>query len=296
MSIVKRLLSYLYRLGYLLHHRIGLRPQADSTAFKPHIIIVGSYLAGGAGKTPFCIWLAKKILSKKSSTSIAILCHSKAIDEANLIRRALRGFSSVQIFTTRNRFKTAKQIQDQFKYILCDDGFEDSRFVGATIFCLNWGSPPSRTTHLIPCGKTRSLAQDHPNIGLNLQCAGQSPHIQFSIDSVINLRGEALIPNLVNTDKAAVAASAIGDPHRFFADLHSTGIKIASATALKDHSFKIVQVVKKALAHNQPIIITEKDWIKLPKALQQSPLVYTAVQEVKVMPNVEEEILNALSL
>ena len=46
---------------YKLHHWLFLRPGKPLTHAK--LIVVGSFLAGGAGKTPFVIWLANHIVS-----------------------------------------------------------------------------------------------------------------------------------------------------------------------------------------------------------------------------------------
>ena len=114
-------ISALYRIGYKLHHKLFLRPQPP---LRVPVFIVGSYLAGGAGKTPFTIWLAKQFLEQRKN--VAVLCHSDAWDELVLLQQELKPLGAT-VIATKNRYATAMEIQDRFDIILCDDGFEDSR-------------------------------------------------------------------------------------------------------------------------------------------------------------------------
>ena len=54
------LLALLYRFFYKMNRFLFLRPQKPLDQSK--MIIVGSYLIGGAGKTPFALYLAKRFL------------------------------------------------------------------------------------------------------------------------------------------------------------------------------------------------------------------------------------------
>ena len=114
--------SAFYRIAYKFHHKFFLRPQPQ---LRIPVVIVGSYLAGGAGKTPFTIWLAN--FFQEQSKKVAILCHNAAWDEINLLKAQL---PSTKVIATKNRYITAKEIQNTFDIIICDDGFEDTRFPG----------------------------------------------------------------------------------------------------------------------------------------------------------------------
>lgn len=210
------LLAGLYRMGYKLHHRFFLKPGKPLSHAK--LIVVGSFLAGGAGKTPFCIWLAEKLhrdapgnvmgtltrmtassarietalengqqgdsgfrrngsesctkcngdqVTSNSDVRIAILCHRKAKDEAALLQWRL---PFAKVLTTGNRHETALAIDQQFDYIICDDGFEDSRLVGAYTIRLDWTPAPTRWRDLLPAGRFRSLLQDHPHADAIFAC------------------------------------------------------------------------------------------------------------------------------
>jgi tetraacyldisaccharide 4'-kinase len=202
--------SAFYRIAYKLHHKLFLRPQP---ALRTRVIIVGSYLVGGAGKTPFTIWLAKRILEQDKK--VAVLCHSKAWDEFTLLQQELQPLG-VTVIATKNRYFTAKSISDKFDTILCDDGFEDTRFTGAHYICLDWQEPPRSIADLVPAGKCRSLEQDHRDSHIiHIDCYGKNgttPDIRFSIESLTNYTSEdslaAVHPSALSKTSAPSASTS----------------------------------------------------------------------------------------
>lgn len=157
MSAPKAVLIFLaacYRAAYLLHHKIFLRPDPTLPKKLGHtkLIVVGSYRTGGAGKTPFCIWLAKHLAAQSTGASpkIAILCHNYAYDEILMLKEIFEekkgesGTSSapknIEIIGTGNRHKTVLELlarETPPDAIICDDGLEDSRLTGAVHIILN---------------------------------------------------------------------------------------------------------------------------------------------------------------
>jgi len=273
-------LAGLYRIAYKLHHHIFLRPGKPLAHGK--LIVVGSFLAGGAGKTPFCIWLAEElragryaglprlqrdsphsgtshtkeqvpkcvaagsepgmtnmqieatpqhVMAAKAAISqqkdsgsvpgmtkeeprvaatsetrvaqgeprVAILCHEKAKDEAALLQWRL---PFAKVFTTDNRYRTAHELDQQFDYIICDDGFEDTRLIGAYTIRLDWGKAPTRIRDLLPAGKCRSLLQDHP-----------APDEVYYCNETRGTSRDATTPDARGTNSAARGTMpASGDP------------------------------------------------------------------------------------
>ena len=101
-------LAGIYRIAYKLHHLVCLKPGKPLTHAR--LIVVGSHLVGGAGKTPFSAWLAANLHEGKLGEpcdTIAILCHSSATDEAEMLREKLP-FATV--VATGNRYRTAHQL------------------------------------------------------------------------------------------------------------------------------------------------------------------------------------------
>lgn len=282
-------LTLIYRALYKLHHWIFLRPGKPLAHAK--LIVVGSFLAGGAGKTPFVAWLAEHLknhsvnLSKTAKgVKVAVLCHAKARDEFGFLKRKLPWATVV---ATPNRYKTAHQLDWDFDYIICDDGFEDSRLRPAFTVRLDWTKPPRKLCDLWPAGPNRSLVQDHLPADVVLKCYGERPDVEFSISEIVNGEGEQLDINggAGNGETAAGsgmwALCGIGNPERFFRDVECFGVKVARKVVRPDHDRHFEGAVRNALKMARCVLMTEKDFVRLGEDLQKSPRVYRCVQTVE---------------
>ena len=274
-------LSLIYRILYKVHHWLFLRPGKPLVHAK--LIVVGTFLAGGAGKTPFVIWLANHIadLSKKETGArVAILCHLRATDEFELIRTKLPWATVV---ATANRYRTARKMDTQFDYIICDDGFEDSRLRPALTVRLDWTDPPCHLRDLWPAGANRSLVHDHPQPDVVLKCGGDNPDVRFSISEIVNGVGERL--NLDDCKGHGLwAVCGLGNPSRFFKNLAVFGVNVEHTVSRPDHDSRFDDAVRKALKTADRVVLTEKDAMRLKDDLQKSRCVYRCLQKVEVNP------------
>lgn len=278
--------SAFYRFGYKLHHKLFLRPQPR---LRTPVIIVGSYLAGGAGKTPFTIWLAKHI--QKQNKRVAVLCHKVAWDEFILLKNQL---PNIKVIATSNRYTTTKAIQDQFDIIICDDGFEDSRFTGAKRICLNWHEQPTSWTRLFPNGPFRSLKQDHDEREIiHLNCYGTNniiPDVNFAIETLTNYTpGKPLSAKII---------CGLGNPNRFIEDVRAFGahhgIVIQGSIIRPDHDKHFSQIIANELSYND-VIISQKDASRLQQEFLVHPKLHIAIQNVSVSDNAIKNINSLLS-
>ena len=264
----------IYRIAYKLHHRLFLRPQPP---LRVPIVIVGSYLAGGAGKTPFTLWLAKQFLEQ--GKKLAVLCHSAAWDELILLQQELRDFQNATVIATKNRYRTAKEIQDKFDIILCDDGFEDTRFTGARYICIDWQEPPRNFTNLWPAGIFRSLKQDHDESDI---LHINSNDIKFSIEAVTNF-----IPG---TPLTATVVCGLGNPNRFVQDVRTFGVNVEKTIARRDHDKRFPQAVQAELSAGNHVVISPKDACRLPQAMLADPKIHITLQKVNVSASAQKAI------
>lgn len=284
MKFMRFAAAALYRIGYKVHHRLFLKPGEPLKHAK--LIVVGSFRAGGTGKTPFCAWLAQYIVTQAPGLAtqsaptprIAILCHSKAQDEARMLTQKLPGIS---IFTTKNRYQTAHEIDNDFDYIICDDGFEDTRLVGATTIRIDWENAPTHISDLIPAGKFRSLAQDHEQPALILHCGiggdpqnSQNTDLEFKISSIENAKGEPL-PNAHPS-----VITGIGNPERLITNIIQFGVQPGQVSKRPDHDASFEQILSKELKKGLPIVITEKDFARLNEKKTKNPLIFIAKQSI----------------
>lgn len=274
--LAKICLAGIYRIAYKFHHLICLKP--GKPLEHARLVVVGSHLAGGAGKTPFCAWLAENLHSgalapactepSRPAPKIAILCHSAAADEAKMLREKLP-FATV--VTTSNRYRTAHELDRDFDFIICDDGFEDTRLTGATVIRLDRDILPRHIRDLVPAGKYRSLAQDHAKPALALGPAD----VQHRISGIVNAAGSPC-PAL------PIAVCGIGDPERFRKDLADYGTAPSKLIATPDHCKNFEKHLLQAIREGHHAVITEKDSTRLRDEIRQNPAVFIARQQTTV--------------
>lgn len=279
---MKYLLSILYRIGYKFHHGIFLRKGKPIQHGK--IIVVGSFLAGGAGKTPFCLTLSEFLKPYR----VAVLCHEKAWDEKLLLQQRI---PFAKVISTRNRYRTAHELAGQFDYIICDDGFEDSRLSGAIQIRLDWDTPPTKVAQLIPAGKNRSLLRDHTEPDLILKCFGDNPDVKFQIGKIANSLGQAL-----TLENPVSVACGLGNPERFVGDLERCGVHVARTFFCRDHAISFQRKLDALEKDGLPIVMSEKDFVRLDAETQKKDNIYVAYQMVDISPERKAEIRTLLNI
>src|SRR5262245_24579460 len=100
------------------------------------IVVVGNLTVGGAGKTPFVIWLAGELARRGLAVGVAMRGYkrsrgparrltsvdsaSDAGDEALMIRRRL----SVPVAVAARRADAVRLLEDDCNVIVCDDGLQ----------------------------------------------------------------------------------------------------------------------------------------------------------------------------
>ena len=301
--MIRFLLALFYRVAYIVHHALCLSP--GKPLGHSRLVVVGSYRTGGAGKTPFCTWLAETLSAQ--GKRVAILCHEYAYDEATMLREHFAADPKVKIFTTRNRYRLAHELDrtKEFDFILCDDGFEDSRLVGATTFVLLWENAPTRLRELWPLGNARSLIKDHSGHRsgntVEIHCNAPASKIRFVLDNITNKKGEDLRGAKESAHYRQINIfCGIGDPNRLCNDIQKQGIAISGKTFLKDHDRCFSNKLNKALHENpqSAFIITEKDAARLDngtgKPLPRPDNLYIARQKTIVDETLAHRILNEL--
>lgn len=304
--MLRLFLATCYRAIYRLHHALCLRP--GKPLGHSRLVVVGSYRTGGAGKTPFCTWLAETLSAQ--GKRVAILCHEYAYDEAAMLQKHFTADSQVKIFKTRNRYRLAHELDrtKEFDFILCDDGFEDSRLVGATTFVLLWENAPTRLRELWPLGNARSLIKDHSGHRsgntVEIHCNDPASKIRFVLDNITNKKGEDLRSAKESAHYRQINIfCGIGDPERLCNDIGDQGIAITDKIFLKDHDRCFSNKLNKALQENpqSAFIITEKDAARLEngtgKPLPRPDNLYIARQKTVVdetlAHRISSELLNS---
>ena len=276
----------LYRLGLALRElqlRSGLKPVRRLN--RP-IVSIGSLSAGGAGKTPLTIALAKALTARgiyvdvlsrgygrRSALPLPVNPGGTAEDfgdEPLVIARE----AGVPVYVAAERCEAGllaeseRSAPSSFGLHLLDDGFQHRQLARDIDILLL--SRCDLNDHLHPAGNLReplraaeradvfAIPEDEPEVAEYIQSRGWQ-------GEVWRLRRRMEIPG-INVPVAAFCG--IARPGQFFQGFESAGMKLATRFAFPDHyRFTVLDLDRIAVAGRQAgasvLLTTEKDRVRM---------------------------------
>ena len=280
---------WLYRRGWLRSEHPG-RP----------VIVVGNVIAGGAGKTPVVIALAKHLQARGLHVGVisrgygrsthdcrAVLPDSLASevgDEPALIARSVAAGGTVPVFVAPRRIAAARALlaaHPDTDVLICDDGLQHLALQRDLEICIfNYRA---EFLELI-----RSRAVD-----IVLHAGSAPPHgtkapafeLQRSLAPYALRSNGHQVPLAQMQGQPLHAVAAVARPSEFFAMLRTQGLALERTEALPDHyDFDSWQRISD---QRMQLVCTEKDAVKLwtrhpdalavPLVAQMDPQFFTAL-------------------
>lgn len=267
------------------------------------VILVGNAIAGGSGKTPIVLELAKKFLANNLKVALVLRGYPLKLgspinveiddpsisgDEACMILRELVEFDKKQftIYISGNyRSRLLAEINDKYDIIISDDGFQTRGVYYRTLIML---SNPCANKLLLPLGPARTpefLYRKKANYVIDPN------KLNRYIDKVIHVCGKEKNNNVNFNDKNIKIITAIARPTRFINSLKSF---VESSTYLgithefyPDH-YDLTEVINSyAQENNLVIVIPNKNYNK---KMQHPNLAITS--EIVILPDELYEVLS----
>lgn len=242
----------------------------------PHVWIVGNIAVGGSGKSPFIIWLSTFL--EENNIRFAVVGHGYKNklqvnaaecfkdsdpkifgDEAVMLSHKI----SAPIVVGKSRIDALDYITKNFPtldLVICDDGLQDYRIKRQKeIVIINDASLGNRCC--LPVGPLREpLSRVRESDLVLTHEYDTNTDMQLEFNEIINMKtGHKLDKDALN-GMHVNALAAIAHPDRFFNMIENLGA-IATKRALPDHCFFTSNDFK--FENNNPILITEKDSVKL---------------------------------
>ncbi|HEU5468046.1 MAG TPA: tetraacyldisaccharide 4'-kinase, partial [Steroidobacteraceae bacterium] len=255
----------LYERGILARYR----------SRKP-VVIVGNLTVGGAGKTPFVMWLAGELAKRGFRSGVAMRGYGSeggaarrisgtdtaetTGDEALMIRRRL----AVPVAVGARRAAAVRLLEEDCDVILCDDGLQHYALARDVEVVVVDGARGFGNGRRLPAGPLREPASRLGEAdavvvnGPGTELAG-AIRMQLEPVAVVALEGGSRRPLSDYAGREVVAAAAIGNPERFFAMLRAHGLVIEART-LPDHA-RFTPALAGA-GGGKPVLLTEKDAVK----------------------------------
>jgi tetraacyldisaccharide 4'-kinase len=249
------------------------------------VIVVGNITAGGTGKTPTTIWLARSLKERgfnpgivsrgyggsKSSSPMRVDVASDPVvvgDEPVLLAKR----SGCPVAVDSDRVRAAGMlVDDGVDLIIADDGLQHCRLARSYEICVIDGARWLGNRLILPAGPLRETASrlaDVDQILVNGRLRSETETtieqnaIEFSLVArdVCRLNGSLSRPIERFADATVHAVAAIGNPKRFFDMLRAHGMQVMEH-AYPDHGR--IETSSLNFGDDFDILMTEKDAVKL---------------------------------
>lgn len=258
--------------------------------FKPKsvgvpVIVVGNITAGGTGKTPVSIWLAKSLKergfmpgivsrgyggSKSSSPMRVDAASDPAVVGDEPVLLAKRSTCPVAVDSDRVR-AAGMLVDDGADLIIADDGLQHYRLARCYEICVIDGTRLLGNRLVLPAGPLRETTSRLTEVDQILvngrfrdepETTIEQNAIEFGLvaKEVCRLNGSLSRPIERFAGTTVHGVAAIGNPKRFFDLLRAQGMQVIEH-ALPDHAVMNRRDLK--FGDEFDILMTEKDAVKL---------------------------------
>jgi tetraacyldisaccharide 4'-kinase len=261
------------------------------------VVCVGNFTAGGTGKTPLSILIARLILERSGSP--AFLTRGYGGSEPGPVwveegENAAARFGDEPLLlariaptlVARDRKLGVRFMEDSgrpISAVIMDDGLQNPTLVKDLSIAVVDGARGLGNGEVIPAGPLRApigfqlalvdaIVVREPESAGGEAAAGILALLKHNFPGpVLAVRARAEGDTAWLAGAPVVAFAGIANPARFFALLESSGARILDRVAFPDHHVLSRREAEHLFAlaknHGAGLITTEKDWVRLPAAL-----------------------------
>lgn len=259
-------LSWLYYNTYKLRCILNYKPYKSEIK----VVCVGNLVAGGAGKTPVAIEIAK-FLSKNGKTfcflskgyggnfngTLKLYPNSTAEEVGD---EPLILFEYGDVFVTKNRAKALEYINENFNYdyIIMDDGLQNPTFVKDKAILVIDGSYGLGNELILPAGPLRDKDAYADLVIIN----NEDKHDLMSRFSNTT-KSKLIVETDLDKNVEYVAFCGIARPEKFKNTLEENNIKVKKFVTFEDHHYYTKKEINNLKSFGYKLLTTEKDWVKI---------------------------------
>ncbi|HSL69978.1 MAG TPA: tetraacyldisaccharide 4'-kinase [Longimicrobiales bacterium] len=269
------------------------------------VVSVGNLMVGGAGKTPIAGWVIDQL--RRRGHHPALLHGGYAPDEPDLHRYWRPG---VPVFSGKDRVALAQlAVAGGATALVLDDGFQHLRLARDLDIVLISADQWTQPHRVLPAGAWREplSALAYADAIVITRKAAQAEAAEAVRDAIQRVRPRASVAiaklainaffrhsEAGRVEGMAIAVCAIADPKAFAQQLVLEGVQVQEVLAFADHHRFTLDDLRdiRAAANQRPIVITEKDAMKL-RALDPTFDAWVARQRVSFEAG-EAELQSAL--
>jgi tetraacyldisaccharide 4'-kinase len=289
---------------------------AEKVKLPCKVISVGNITAGGAGKTPLVIYIAK--LAIESGRKTAVVARGYKRKKNGLIevgdnstwhevgdepKEVFDQISDVRVYVHHSKTSGAqKACDDGAEIVIVDDGFQHRRLHrDIDIVCLDWIDPYG-PGGLLPSGLLREPVRNLKRADIlvftsfdishasKIKIKGDwdSYYARSEISAFMNLQTGEIKNSDALRDRKALAFCGLARPDKYFAGLKKTNLNLVGVKAFPDH-FHYRQKDIDNLIHTARrgqadcLITTAKDAVKIGGFDFGDCEVYSAMLDIAVI-------------
>lgn len=254
---------------------------------RPHragakVVCIGNLTAGGSGKTPIAIAVARALIERKKQTFVLTRGYGGKMRGPGIVDRAHDTFEetgdealllagAAPVIVSRDRAAGATLADNErADVIVMDDGHQNFSLAKDLSIVVVDAETGFGNGRILPAGPLRE------NIAQGLARADAVVLVGDGTPALPGFNRPVLRANLVPVDapgvsgQRVVAFAGIGRPEKFFATLRALGAEIVEERAYEDHhaytAAEFARLRARAKAENASLVTTEKDFVRLTPA------------------------------
>ncbi len=278
LSIALLDVSWVYGSLVKLRRKLYSSGVMNSTKLNVPVIVVGNVIAGGAGKTPIVMALAKLLQAQgwqpgivsrgygRRSTEVLEVLPNTSASDAGDEPAHIKSSLNTPVFVAHQRAEAAQALvaaYPQTNVILCDDGLQHLALQRDIEICV-FDERGIGNARLLPAGPLREPWPKTVDFVLHrgsFEAAGNSFAIERQLaDFALAADGTRIALGDL-ADKNLIALAGIAQPEAFFHMLRERGLTLSERIALPDHY--VFDSWKRTFYKGDCLICTEKDAVKL---------------------------------
>ena len=300
-SFISKLLT---PLGYIYGGLTGLRIKLK----KPKkaeipVICIGNITAGGTGKTPVSISVAKLLSGEMFHPYFVsrgyggklqnVIVNNKKHTARDVGDEPLLLSAQAPVVVNADRYKAAQKATEQgADVVIMDDGFQNPGLHKDLSFLVFDGHYGIGNGKIIPAGPLRETLENGIKRANAVIILGKDKHNLAQRCGLPVFFGHTEAAQTTINNQDVIAFAGIGHPQKFYHTLKQQGFNVVKTIDFPDHHFytreDLDAIVKEAQKLNAQIYTTGKDFVKIPPLYSQD----INVLEIAVVWDKPEELLN----
>ena len=294
-------LGWLYGAITQLRLKCSHAPKAEVP-----VICIGNITAGGTGKTPVSLSVAKMLATAMWHPFFVtrgygghlqdVLVNNKKHSAADVGDEPLLLSQQAPVVVNANRFEGAKRaINEGADIIIMDDGFQNPSLYKDLSFLVFDGHYGIGNGKIIPAGPLRETLKDGTKRADALIILGKDKHNLAERSHLPVFFGHTEAQTTAINNPNVIAFAGIGHPQKFYHTLSVHGFNVVETFDFPDHHFyskaELEQIIQRARTQNADIYTTSKDFVKIPAQFHKD----INVLEIAVVWDEPEKLLQFIN-